>query len=124
MKFHGLNDPHPGVHFEAPRGFTTDAGDRIQGDLYRGQNGYLFTDATGARWWVMFSAHGSNGDAVSQRTGRIVACSEPDEDQTFDVRVLADDVHEDEAAEAFLKSPPASLEEAVSLAATLRKDEG
>ena len=112
MKFHGLNDPRrPAVHYEALPASSPGAGDAVEGDLLRGLAGYLFKDAQGQRWWVMFSS----------QEGQILACANVDDEEEEEVRVLARNVSRAKAEEAFRQFPPSSLEEAALLAEGLEE---
>lgn len=124
-----MNDPGgPRVRYEAFGGPGEGNEPLVEGVPYRGRDGYLFRDAEGAAWWVLFSVphrgeSGGPGSGVGGQTlvrGDLVACARVEEEGRMGVRVLARDVSREEADRAFLVSRPGSLEEAVVLAAALQ----
>lgn len=123
MKFHGLNDPQrPPVHYKALPGSSAEAGDAVEGDLLRGAHGYLFRDAQGQQWWVMFAVprqrQGREAGSPS-RQGQILACANVEDDEAEEVVVLAEGVSKEAAEDGFRRQQPGSFEEAARVAASL-----
>ncbi|SDT53474.1 hypothetical protein SAMN04489743_3444 [Pseudarthrobacter equi] len=119
MRWDDLPQHDSGVRFAAPP-------EKVEGYGGRGVNaialhpsgGYVFLDTGGAGWWVVFQPDAGPGLHWRQRPGDILACSAAF-DEMVHVVVLASHVRGADALAAFHSAMPATLEEAVDVAAAL-----
>ncbi|WP_052690484.1 hypothetical protein [Pseudarthrobacter chlorophenolicus] len=124
MRWDDLPQRDSGVRFAA-------APDEVEGYGGRGVNGYalhpaggyVFLDAGNAGWWVVFQPHGEPGPHWQHGLGDVLACSAAFDDVVH-VVVLASGVRGADALAAFHSAMPATLEEAVDVAAALPSPTG
>jgi hypothetical protein len=111
-----------GFYYQAQPGTVEGFGGRgVEGPAFSSRGGYLFHDASGDAWWIIF--HRSS-DVVLHRAasrGDVLACSasEGSEGEPVRVRVLAEGVLEADAEDAFRVRVPATFEDAVRVAACI-----
>lgn len=91
-------------------------GGGLEGLAYRSRSGYLFHDASGDGWWIIFQRSADAGPDGAEPRGDVLACS-ASQGETVQVRVLAEGVLEADADAAFTAGVPATFEDAVRAAA-------
>ncbi|MCQ9164193.1 hypothetical protein [Arthrobacter sp. STN4] len=99
----------------------TVAGDEnrsIHGTAYKAAQGYLFRDQDETPWWIIYSPTTGTGSGGAQQVGDILSCSEST-DELVTVRVLARNVLQRDADNAFLSACPATYEEATRTASQI-----
>lgn len=112
--------PEGGARFAALAENVSGYGGRgVNGAAYTSKHGHLFADSEGGSWWIIFQALPGTAAASSKVHGDILACSESDEGDEVQVRVLATGVLGREADAAFRDKAPATYEEAAAVAASL-----
>jgi hypothetical protein len=112
-------DAEGGVRFAAPpEAVDGYQGLGVDGVAYMPAGGYLFTDAAGDPWWIIFQISPGPFSRRALVRGDVLACSEV-HDELVHVRVLAADVLRVDADAAFLQNAPLSFEEGVAVAARL-----
>jgi hypothetical protein len=84
---------------------------------FRSRGGYLFHDAYGEGWWIIFQPSSDVGFHRAAARGDVLACS-ASEGEPVRVRVLAEGVLEADAEDAFRFGAPATFEDAVRVAAS------
>ena len=88
----------------------------LEGLAYRSRNGYLFHDASGDGWWIIFQRYADADPDGPEPRGDVLACS-ASQGEMVHVRVLAEGVLEADADAAFAAGEPATFEDAVRVAA-------
>jgi hypothetical protein len=106
-----------GIRFAALPGSVDGYGGRgVDGDAYRSPQGYLFTDSSGERWWIVFQPAPGKAPRNAWVRGDVLACS-AGHGEAVHVWVLAKDVLREDADAAFRDSRPSSYENAAGVAA-------
>ncbi|MBT8161723.1 MULTISPECIES: hypothetical protein [Arthrobacter] len=105
-----------GIRFAAAAGSVSGYDRRgVDGTAYRWRGGYLFEDANGNDWWIVFQPSTSAGPGGRGGRGDVLACGTWSAG-AVQVRVLASDVLREDADAVFRNEKPATLEDAVRAA--------